>query len=57
MGIPDDLVTSYRAKHPEVFPEGEDLVAIEAKAQSTQKSKKRQSPQAQTGPAKKKTRR
>jgi hypothetical protein len=41
MGIPDELVTGYRAKHPGLFPEGEDLAATEAKAQDTRPSKKR----------------
>ena len=41
MGILDELAVSYRAKHPGLFPEGEDLAAIKAKAQNTRVGKKR----------------
>jgi len=41
MGVLDELVTGYRAKHPGLFPDGEDLTMIEAKAQDTRVSKKR----------------
>ena len=36
MGIPDELVTDYYTKHRGLFPDGEDLAAIEAKAQDSQ---------------------
>ena len=35
MGVVDELVTDFRAKHPRLFPEGEALTMIEAKAQDT----------------------
>jgi len=54
MGIPDNLVTGYRAGYPGLFPRGEDLIAIEAKAQGTQKPAKRRSPQVQTTSSNKK---
>jgi hypothetical protein len=41
MGIPDELTTSYRTNHFRLFPDAEDLLAIEAKAQGTRMSKKR----------------
>ena len=34
MGISDELAISYRVQHPGLFPEGEDLAAIEAGAKS-----------------------
>lgn len=36
MGIPNELVTDYYTKHPSLFPDGEDLAAIETKAQDSQ---------------------
>ena len=41
MGVVDEVVTSYRAEHPGLFPEGEELATIRAKAKDTQVSKKR----------------
>lgn len=41
MGIPDGLAASYRAKHPSLFLEEEDLTTIEAEAQGNRVSKKR----------------
>lgn len=41
MGVPDESVVSYRTKNPGLFPKGEDLAAIEAKAQDSPVSKKR----------------
>ena len=41
MGVVDEVVTSYRAEHPGLFPEGEELAAIRAKAEDTRVSKKR----------------
>ena len=41
MGVLGELVVGYRAKHPRLFPEREDLTAVEAKAQDTWVSKKR----------------
>jgi hypothetical protein len=57
MGIPNDLVTRYRAGHPGLFPEGEELIAVAAKAQGTQKPVKRRLPQAQDTSSNKKRRR
>lgn len=56
MGIPNDLVTGYRTGYPGLFPKGEDLIAIEAKAQGSQKPAKRRSPQVQTTSPRKKRR-
>ena len=41
MGILDELVASYHAEHPGLFPEGEGLTMVKAKAQDTRVSKKR----------------
>ena len=41
MGVDDELVTGYRAKHPRLFPDREDLTAIKAKVQDTRVGKKR----------------
>ncbi|KAF9642030.1 hypothetical protein BDM02DRAFT_3194047 [Thelephora ganbajun] len=41
MGILGEFITSYHTKHPGLFPEGEDLITIEAKAQDTRVNKKR----------------
>ena len=41
MDIPDELITGCRAKHACLFPEGEELAIIEAKAQDTRVGKKR----------------
>lgn len=37
MGVSDQLVAGYRAKHPGLFPEGETLSAIKAKTQGSKK--------------------
>ena len=41
MGILNELVTTYHAKHSDPFSEREDPAAINAKAQDTWVSKKR----------------
>ena len=41
MGISDELAIGYRVQYPGLFPEGEDLAAIEAEAKGVRVGKKR----------------
>ena len=41
VGILDELATDHRAEHPGLFPQGENPLTIEAKAQGTRMNKKR----------------
>ena len=56
MGIPDNLTTSYFAQHPSLFPDGENLVAVMARAENTGKPAKRHCPQVEAASANKKRR-
>ena len=41
IGVPDELVADYRARHPGLFPDAEQLTGIEARAKDERVSKKR----------------